>query len=119
PETASEIAETTQITRENEMTAEIQTIEIPVIREKIVKVPVVREKIVTRVVYVNAKDENDRQIQNDNQQTNDNPKNAAKESFTVKNRLRDNRYSTQINLEGFQVVSDLKPIIIKGENNEQ
>lgn len=97
----------------------VQTIEVPIVtekiieKEKIIEIPVVREKIITRIVYKNAKDEkkgNDQNVV---------PKTDAAEPFTVKSRLKENQYSTQINLEGFQVISELKPIIIKGESNEK
>lgn len=97
----------------NGETAAAQTIRVPVVREKIIRIPVVREKIIVRTVYRNS---NKKDIGNDDEI---NLKNAENQQFTVKSRLRGNQYSTQINLKGFRVISELKPVIIKGENNEE
>lgn len=98
---------------DNNAAAAVRTITVPVIREKVIRIPVVREKIIVRTVYKNPNTE-DRK--NDDQTI---LKNADNQNFTVKSRLKDNQYSTQVNLKGFQVVSELKPVIIKGENNEE
>ena len=89
---------------------QIKYIEVPVVQEKIVKVPVVQEKIVTRIIYKNINIEDTKKSLLNSDKT---------EDFTVSSRLKDNRYSTQINLKGFQIVSDLKPQIIKGDENEK
>lgn len=95
-------------------TPQIQTISVPVIQEKIVKIPVVREKIVTRYVYINNKTGGDGAAD-----PRSNLRAPESSPLAVKSQLEDNQYSTQVNLTGFQFVSDLKPQIIKSENNEK
>ena len=95
---------------ENEKSVQIKYVEVPVVQEKIVKVPVVQEKIVTRIIYKNVDVEDTKKSLLNSDKTKD---------FTVSSRLKDNRYSTRTNLKGFQIVSDLNPKIIKGENNEK
>ena len=99
----------------NEISPAAKIVEVPVIREKIVEIPVYKEKIVTRIIYKNApvKSEN-----NAGENTFIPPVGAAN-NLILSSRLKDNRYSTQVNLAGFQMVSQLKPQIIKGENNEK
>lgn len=99
---------------ENKETIKIETVQVPVIQEKIIKVPVVREKIITRTIYKYVSAQDKKSVGNPVL-----PNKADTEQFTVKSRLRDNQYSTQINLEGFQLISELKPQIIKEENNEK
>lgn len=107
------VAEKNEPTIKNDTT--IKFVEIPVIKEKIVEVPVIKEKIVTRIVYKNLNTE-DRKGKDTKNSV---PKNDKTEKFAVSSRLKENQYSTQINLEGFQFISELKPQIIKGENNEK
>ena len=111
--TASQVTENNQTKDEN--LSSIKIVEVPVIQEKIVKVPIYKEKIVTRIIYKNA----ERKTEN-NAGKNDSvsPVGASNNSI-LSSRLRDNRYSTQVNLSGFQLVSELKPQIIKGEKNEK
>ena len=87
----------------------------PTVVEKIIKVPIVQEKIVTRIVY------RDRVVGKNkvDEQPSATPPIGSNDRLAIKSRLTDNQYSTQIHLEGFQIVSDLKPQIIKGENNEK
>ncbi len=110
--TATKSAQLTPLKDENPV--QIKYVEVPVIREKIVEVPVVKEKIVTRIIYKNITVEDAKK----NDVKNGFPP-FGKENLAVISRLRDNRYSTQINLKGFQIVSDLKPQVIKGEQNEK
>ena len=111
--TANQIAENNQTKDENPSLVKI--VEVPVIQEKIIEIPVYKEKIVTRIIYKNG----DRKTVN-NAGKNDSvsPVGASNNSI-LSSRLRDNRYSTQVNLSGFQLVSELKPQIIKGEKNEK
>ncbi len=94
---------------------QIKYVEVPVVQEKIVKVPVVREKIFTRIIYKNINVEDTKK----NDVKSGFPSSGKAENSAVSSRLKDNRYSTQVNLKNFQIVSDLKPKIIKGENNEK
>ena len=98
---------------DNSTASAMRTIAVPDVKEKIIRIPVVREKIIVRTVYKNLNTE--KNMKNDDKTI---LKNTDDQDFTVKSRLRDNQYSTQVNLKGFQVVSELKPVIIKGENNE-
>ena len=90
-------------------------VEIPVIREKIVEVPIYKERIVTRIIYKNS----ERKPENNGGSDNLISLPDAPNEPILSSRLKDNRYSTQVNLAGFQLVSELKPQIIKGESNEK
>ncbi|MGI8669733.1 MAG: anti-sigma factor family protein [Aridibacter sp.] len=109
--TNADFAENKQPNVGNVATTKI--IEVPVIKEKIVEVPVIKEKIVTRVVYRNTENKN---VVGNKENL---PKFSKTKEVASTNGLKDNEFSTQINLKGFQLVSELKPQIIKGEKNEK
>jgi hypothetical protein len=111
--TVNQVTENSQAKDENSTSVKI--VEVPVIREKIVKIPVYKETVVTRTIYRNAETRTEK---NDGRKTFAAPVGGTNDSI-LSSRLKDNRYSTQVSLEGFQLVSELKPQIIKGENNEK
>lgn len=75
---------------------------------RVIEVPVIREKIVTRTVYVtkDKRKEPRRGI-------------PVKSSFAMQNSLKDNSYLTQIDLKGFQPVSDFKVRINRQEKENE
>jgi hypothetical protein len=76
------------------VTAPVQVVKVPV--------PVIQEKLVTRVVYVKA------------------PPQKAKESSPPDFLLDENKALIQADLTGFRPVSEIKIIVMKGdENNEK
>lgn len=109
----ADFAENIQPNNEND--APLKPVEVPVIREKIVKVPVYTEKIVTRTVYKKAETKTEGNFPQENFSS----RNRQPKESKLSSRLKDNRYSTQLNLEGFQIIRELKPQIIKGENDEK
>jgi hypothetical protein len=79
---------------------------------KFIKVPVIKEKIVTRIVYVNKplKRESQRDTSSGT---------FEKNNLAIKSSMQRNEFLTEVNLKGFQLVSDSKVRIIKkGETNE-
>ncbi len=74
---------------------------------KIVKIPVVREKIVTRFVYLNKRigEKNEIKTNRNNSQTNE---------LLMNDSIAENGYLTQTSLKGFQPVSKIKTMVIKG-----
>lgn len=96
---ASDLAENTQTNDEG--VEQIKIVEVPVIKEKIVKVPVIKEKIVTRTVYKD-RDQNE------------------KDKYTSPQSNRGLKSVALTDTSKFQIVSELKPQIIKtGGNNEE
>lgn len=97
---ANDIAENSQTSDED--FKQIKIVEVPVIREKIVEVPVIKEKVVTRTVYKDRED-----------QTNRN-------GYTSPQNNRGLESVAQTDTSKFQIVSELKPQIIKtGGNNDE
>lgn len=80
----------------------VKYIEVPV--TKIVKIPVIKEKPITRIIY---RDKNAKKTFSPI-----NPKTPEIEAD------KNNQYLTEFDLRGFQVVSELKPRIIKEGKNQ-
>jgi hypothetical protein len=78
---------------------------------KIIEVPVIREKIITRVVYLKRDKQNGIQAKRINAKL---PGNIAINSSIAKN-----NYRTQINLKGFQPVSEITAAVIKEKKNDE
>lgn len=88
----------------------IKTVEVPV--TKIVEVPVVKEKVVTKVVYVNWRQEKDAKNENA-------PGNFSRDTLALSSSVDEKGFVTQVNLKGFQPASELKTRIIKGEKSNE
>ena len=95
----TDFAENKQPNVENTETTNI--IEVPVIREKNIEVPVIKEKIVTRIVY-KEKDE------------------AIEKETALRNNSQNDENVGRANIDKFQLVSELRPKIIKkGATNDE
>lgn len=92
--------------KQDEKSAAVKIVEVPVIREKIVEVPVIKEKIVTKKIYVNQ----EKAVEN---------MDKSKANTALNEKKANNEYLTPIELEGFQPVAKIKARITKkSEVNE-
>jgi hypothetical protein len=80
---------------------------------KYIRIPVIREKIVNRIVYA---DKSQKRQKEDRVP----PVIPEKNNLTLKSSIRQNEFLTEVNLKGFQTISDAKTRIIrKGEIDEK
>jgi hypothetical protein len=73
---------------------------------KFIRIPVIKEKIVNRIVYVNKSQKRESENRIPSSMTDRN-------NLTLKNSVRENEFLTEVNLKGFQIISDSKTRIIK------
>jgi len=87
---------------------EAKTSDTPVI--KFIEVPVVKEKIITRVVYVNKQPDKENKARSAK---------SKPDNFALNSSINENRYLTQVDLNKFQPVAELKTKIIKKDKNHE